>query len=341
MGVLRNLLFALVLLLGAPTLALSADIYINQAGTVPDTGLDSCDNAHSAAWFNANATGGNTYHLCGTFTGTAGSTMLDVPTGSEGNVLTVLFEDDAVLTAPYWGGTYDGAINVKTKSYVTIDGGTNGLIKNTANGSALANQQDSKAVYVVDSSHIEIKNLTVQDIYNQCGAEEVCTDTGGAGTSGIQVRGDSTNVLVHDNTVTAARAGIILSFMDCDTIDIYSNTISDTCWGIAAVGGTGILGDAATNVRIYGNDITGGSNWQKPTSYHSNGIVAWAPRGGDIFSPDIYNNYIHGNLGASATGYIYCTYGGGTGDTSTSCNIYNNILNRVLSSPIHFRQRHR
>src|SRR5271157_3872247 len=122
------------------SLALGSDIYITQNTSGSDSGAD-CTNAHSAAWFNANGVGGNTYHLCGTFTGTAGSTMLTPPSGSAGNVLTVLFESGAVLTSPAWGSTSAGAITLSSSSYVTIDGGTNGVIQNSANGTGLAQSQ--------------------------------------------------------------------------------------------------------------------------------------------------------------------------------------------------------
>jgi hypothetical protein len=323
MGVLKYILFALALF-ASPVSA--ADIFITQSGTVGDTGND-CDNAHSAAWFNANAAGGNTYHLCGTFTGTAGSTMLTVPTGSEGNILTVLFEPNAVLTAPYWGGTYDGAINVSEKTYVTIDGGTNGVIKNSANGTTLSYHQASQGIYVSSSSHIEIKNLIIQDIYANGGVDPDCKDTAGSETNNIFVNGSNDNISIHHNTLTAARAGVRVGFRTNYQIDIHHNTISDYAWGIVMGGASGVAGDTCTNTTIHDNDIGDCLNWQYPQDkYHANGIIVWAAAGGPVFTPAIYNNYIHGDVGASSTGYIYCTHGGGTGDTSTSCTIYNNLI---------------
>ena len=87
------------LLLALASVAYAGDIYIAQSATGSDSGTD-CANAHSAPWFNANATGGNTYHLCGTFTGTAGSTMLTPPnSGSSGNIVTILNVGNTIITA--------------------------------------------------------------------------------------------------------------------------------------------------------------------------------------------------------------------------------------------------
>ena len=67
----------LVLILAGALAALApaaraADVYIAQTAAGADSGA-SCANAHAAAWFNTNAAAGNTYHLCGTFTGGAGA----------------------------------------------------------------------------------------------------------------------------------------------------------------------------------------------------------------------------------------------------------------------------
>jgi hypothetical protein len=330
MKLMRTIAFAgvLLLVLVLSSLSYGGDIYITQNVSGADTGLDRA-NAHSVSWFNTNATGGNTYHLCGTFTGAAGSTMLTVSSGSAGNLLTILFESDAVLTASYWGGANAGAINISNASYVTIDGGTNGKIENTANGTALANQQYSQGIYINTSNNIEVKNLTIENIYVNGGSDPDATDLGGFFTSGVTISGSCSYILIHDNTLKASRMGVNVSFGG-DTIDnihVYSNYIEDHCWGIAIGAGSG--GEQTSNITIHDNEITGWLNWQYPSgNYHTDGIIAFQPRGNtNIFEPQIYNNYIHGDLGGgSATAYIYVTYGGGSGDPAVTATIYNNLL---------------
>jgi hypothetical protein len=333
-------LCALLLALGLP--ALGADVYIAQNTSGSNSGVD-CADAHSVLWFNANASGGNTYHLCGTFTGTAGSTMLTPPSGSAGNVLTILFEPGAVMTAPYWGGRYAGAITLNTVSYVTIDGGTNGLIQNTANGTLLANQQTSQGIAIGASSHIEVKNLTIRNIYANNGSSPSNNDTGGQTTSDIYLWGSQNYILIHNNTLNNARSGIRYDFdgATASNIQFYNNSITDHCWHIVMGGGSG--GENATGVAIYGNTMTGWMNWQCPSQsaycnnnsidlYHTDGVIVFEALGdSNTFAPQIYNNYIYGDLGqGSATGFIFCTYGGGSGASApVTCKVFNNLLVQV------------
>src|SRR5438132_776393 len=87
----------------------------------------------------AQAVAGTIVHLCGTFTGTLNSTMLTAQgSGASGNPVTLLFETNANFTSPAWNSP-NGAINIGGRNFITIDGGTNGIIQNTANGTNLAN----------------------------------------------------------------------------------------------------------------------------------------------------------------------------------------------------------
>src|ERR1019366_4356515 len=129
--------------------AFANNIYITQSGSA----AGSCTSSvQTPAFFNAAANWGSgasqigpgtTVLLCGTFTGSAGSTLLTFQgSGTSGSPITLKFDTNALLTAPYWAGG-SGAINVNSRSYVTIDGGTNGTIQNTANGTSLTYQKSS------------------------------------------------------------------------------------------------------------------------------------------------------------------------------------------------------
>jgi len=342
MRVVRTLILLGGLALLPASLAFGADIYVAQNTSGSDSGVD-CANAHSAAWFNANAVGGNTYHLCGTFTGTAGSTMLTPPSGSAGNILTVLFETGAILTAPAWGSTSAGAIKISSKSYVTIDGGTNGVIQNSANGTGLAYSQASQGIFISSPNHIEIKNLTIQNIYANGGSSPTATDTGGQTTADIYVVGSASDIFIHNNVLNNARSGVRFDWdkATLSNIQIYKNYIYDHCWDV--VMGSGSTPDNATGVLIHDNEMTGWWNWQCPATanycnnnpvdlYHTDGIILFQPLGNpNVFAPLIYNNYIHGDLGqGSATAFIYATYGGGSGASNNlQAQIFNNLLVQV------------
>ena len=337
------LLCGLVLPLGS--LAFGADIYISQNTSGSNTGTD-CADAHSAVWFNANSAGGNTYHLCGTFTGTAGSTMLTPNSGSAGNVVSILFESGAVLTAPYWGGVSTGAITISGKSYITIDGGANGIIQNTADGTALANQQASQGIFLSSASNIEIKNLTIQNIYANGGSDPNASDTGGQTTADIYVivptSSTTSNLSIHNNKLKNARSGVRIDWdgATLTNVQIYNNYISDHCWGIIVGAGGGA--DSSSSLAFHDNEITDWWNWQCPSLggictsgtdlYHTDGFIVFQPlSNANAFAPLIYNNYIHGDLGqGSATAFIFCTNGGGSGSVSNvECQIFNNLLVQV------------
>ena len=307
--------------------AFGSDVYIAQFSTGADTGLG-CASAHSASWFNSNATGGNTYHLCGTFTGSAGGTMFTVPaSGSAGNPLTMLFESGAVLTAPYWSGA-TGAIYINGKNYVTIDGGTNGVIKNTANGTLKTYQQGSRGVYITNSDHITIKNLHVQDIFNKVGKT-----IAGAGGTGIEFRYNNSNILIDNNVVSSASDPVYIVFEGSTlaNLEIKNNTVSDACHMILVGGGAS--NSIATNISIHNNEVFGWDNWSSPSDCHTDGIFVFLWEGNTSnMTAEIYNNYIHGRLwdgvtlNSSPTAHIFCTYGeSGGGTNGAACNIYNNL----------------
>ena len=160
--------------------ARAADIYVAQTSTGGNTGAN-CANAQASSSLTATDwSAGNTIHLCGTFSGAAGSNIVTARgSGTSANPITLKFEAGAVLQAPYFSGS-SGAINVSGRSYIIIDGGgpcgftpasgdsstTNcGVIQNTANGNILTYHQATKGIVISGSSNIEIKNLLIA---NQC-----------------------------------------------------------------------------------------------------------------------------------------------------------------------------
>jgi hypothetical protein len=186
--------FTILLTCVIPLTASVANVFVTQTQAGGNTGAD-CSNAHGMAFFNTVANWGagaaqigpdTTVHLCGTFTGAAGVTLLTFQAGGTvGHPVTVLFEPRAVLQAPYFPPT--GAINLNGFSNITIDGGhacgeidgvlveCNGLIQNTLNGSrgavcpggACSNQKHiSSAVRESGTpSNVEIRNIAIKNMY--------------------------------------------------------------------------------------------------------------------------------------------------------------------------------
>jgi len=321
--------------LGVPAVhAAASNIYIAQSATGNANGAD-CADAYAYTFFNAagnwgggsNQIGpGTTVHICGTITGAAGQDGLTFHGGgTSGSPITLLFEPNAVMTSPAWGNVNggDAAIVCSSDSYIVVDGGANGVIQNTANGTSLANHQYSSGVVGTNCPYSEVRNLTVKNIYINQGSSSGATDVAGASTQGIMFSGNSTAESIHNNTLSQMKSGIIVSAdpnADSSNLQIYGNNINDMDWGINVGGGD--AGDIADNISIHDNTITNWTNWQFPTNaYHQDGIILFNyATGSKTLTATLYNNYIYGDLGVgSPTGFIYCAQ-------NASCVIYNNLL---------------
>jgi len=322
------LMFAILFLAASP--ASAKDIYISQSGTGTGT---SCTDTLPVAWFNNSANWGSgssqigpgtTVHLCGTFTGAPGSTMLTFQgSGTSGNPITLLFESGANLTAPYW--STNGAINTNGNSWLVVNGditgGRQGIIQNTANGSSLTYRQVSRGILADRCANCVVKNITIANIY-------IHTSSADNSVPGDQVNGlrfyynadnlTITNILCHD--VTWCAVGTANNFT------LSNSEIYNVDHGIAdALTGTGTL----TNIGIYGNHIHDYATWDTSSnSYHHDGIHIWANSGAQVSGGNIYNNLFDGDVGANVTAHVYIeTVSGSPAGTYTSnIRIFNNVF---------------
>ena len=312
----------LLLLLGATNIY-AADHYIAQTASGLGNG-DSCANATAISYYTGSWSGkvsaGDTVHLCGTLT----STLAIGASGSSGSPITVKLESGAKFSKPTWGTESEVAISASGKSYITIDGGTNGIIENTANGDSLANQQASQAINISGGAHWEIKNLTIQNLY----VHDYNNDSY-IRSYGVRAL-DCSNIYVHNNTINNAYYGISIgtSGGNVSSVSVYANTIS-AC-STAIVTALGNSGTALDDVRIYSNDVTMGLNWyDTPDSNHIDGIHVWGAynTSDQVTNLKIYQNYIHGDCSGHSTSPIYLEY------DVISPLIYNNIITSTTNKP--------
>lgn len=281
------------------------NVYIAQNSAGAANGAD-CADAQALSWFSNAANWGpgatqigpgTTVHLCGTFIGSAGGQAISVNgSGSSGNPITIKFETGANLTAPFWGGTSTGAITIIGYNYIVVDGGVNGIIQNTDNGTGLGNHAASTGVVISKASNITVKNLTIANICQHTSS----ADTSGCSTSGVGDEaftfGGTSNVTITRNTIHDTTQGIGYWWRATDSGNVISwNTISRTNWGIAS-GGTG----AATNaLTVNGNDIScvvgAACNWNDNADiFHHNGIMIYPQGSGNILQGVVIsNNFIH------------------------------------------------
>ena len=303
----RYILVLLCLL--APSLAFAEDLYFGQSAAGGDTGAN-CANQHSAAWFNTAANwgggageidAGDTAHLCGTVT----TALVVQGSGSAGNVITIVWETGAKLSLPFCDNS-GGCFHFGIHDYVTLDGGTNGILEANANGTGLANQVDGNAINVVlGNQNIEIKNLTIQNCYVR--AQNDAT-SGLDHARSIYLRENYSNFSYHDNTIhDCDGGGSFVAEVTTSNISIYNNNIYNVNAGIVMAGQSAIT---SSNISIYNNHIHDTANWDDPANiFHHNGIMLFGPpvaccASATIYSGvKIYNNLFDGNIGDHATSH--------------------------------------
>jgi hypothetical protein len=328
-----TLVSALFLFLVLTSAGLAADIYVAQNAAGGDTGGD-CTNAHSAAWFNTAGNWGTmpgqigpgtTVHLCGTFTAASpNTTMLTVlGSGTAGNPITILFETDAQLTSPAWSA--NGAINLNSKSYIILDGGSNGSIVATANGTGLTYQQATSAIRNPNSgaaSDITIKNFTISNIYHYLyDGSDVSSATA---SQCVLVQAVTDNILIYNNTMTqCGQAAIDITAAGSATTtnwQVYGNDLSQAVWLIDISGAGSSL---FQNVLIHDNNLHDYDQYWDTADYmHGDPIFVRAPVSGSSYSGVyIYNNSFYGNATTHTTGYIFFSYNG-----SGASYVFNNTF---------------
>jgi hypothetical protein len=302
------------------------DLYVAQSSS-QTSGGGSCGSPLSIGWFNNPASWGSgsnqigpgtTVHLCGTFRGAAGEQLLKVrSSGSSGNPITLKFESGAIFTAPYWSPL--GAIYANGVSYITIDGGTNGVIQNTANGTGMAFHSDSRAVYAVRCTGCTVQNLNVSNLYVRTSSSDLTVNQ----TAVNCVYFNNSNNFTVKNISCNHAGWAIAGFGNNFTLE-HSN-ISNIDHGLAFGPPSGISG-----LSIHDNHIHDFANWDSATNrYHHDGLHIWGQRGGSIANGSIYNNLFDGDSGVNITADIYLQ------DSVRSVSVYNNVFtapkNRVLN----------
>ncbi|HXM96131.1 MAG TPA: hypothetical protein VOA64_18065 [Candidatus Dormibacteraeota bacterium] len=320
-------LVALGVLLSASS-AHANDIYVAQNSTGAGNGAG-CADARSVAWFNnstswgtaANQIGpGTTVHLCNTFTGAAGSTMLTVQgSGTSGNPITIKFESGALLTAPYWAGAGGGAINMANQGYIVIDGGTpcgtsgtcNGVIQDTGNGTGLTYQLASYGIEGSKCNNCEYKNLGIYNIYVHTGLGNEIDQTS---MQAIHVA-NSANVTIDNCTfhdIGWAVGGIVENY------DIYNNYVYNFDHGIAY----GVASGSHGTVAIHNNHFGSMTAWDNTAnSYHHDSIHIWGGQpAGTISGVWIYNNLFDGDPGRNVNAYVFLE------QAVSNAVVFNNVM---------------
>jgi hypothetical protein len=337
---LKRTIIIFVWLLWTVPLYAGTDLYFGPTSAGANNGTDCTDRyAYNDATNGIDGTGtaswapGNTLHLCaGTWTGANGQQWVaSHGNGSAGVIITVKFETGAVLSAPYH--SVNGAILIQN-TYITVDGGTNGIIQNTANGTATSagcingscsTQQPSILVRVNSpATNIEIKNLVLSDAYVHDSATDT-NDTAQSTVYGVYSLGNA-NVTIDHNVChdayycfTAWGTGLVVSY----------NTTTHT--GTAGLGSG--INAPVTGLQIDHNSFVEDCSWYTTSNaYHLNGVHLFSNSGTGNYSGVVaYDNYFGGGCSTgSQTAHFYLE------GSYTSPQVFNNVFdNQNGGSPFH------
>ena len=176
------------------------------------------------------------------------------------------------MTAPVWGsgaGAWPSgaAINING-SYVTVDGGTNGYIKATlsgavgtscSGGSCVYDQTTAGTLVAASANNVEVKNLTITDIY-RCNNASACNTNWY--TAGIMMGFPPTTTTYQSMTTRSAK----WVRRSCSSMEEQSLTLTSTTtrWERTAMV---VIGDCCRNGIVSHPRLERQHLWQRDQSY--------------------------------------------------------------------------
>jgi len=325
---------AILLFFTVCAIAHSEDLYLASANSGAADGT-SCANARVYTWFNSSGnwgsgagkiSAGDTVHLCGTITAAEGAQALAFQaSGSSGSPITLYFEADAILQSPRFAGSgggvgCGGGICIFNRSYVVVDGGVNGIVRNTNNGDALTYNSYSVGIDGYSCTNCTVKNLSIINILVKT---TTASTSPGDQTHAITMSGSGW--LVENNIIHDCGWCIFQNFTNGDAnIDIHGNDIynMDHGWMLATAGANAATGP----IEFHNNRVHDTANWDATgCAYHHDGIHTFGVSGSSIDGLSVYNNYFYGNWGSCPTGFIYFESGSSNPTHLRSWKVFNNV----------------
>ena len=317
-----------------------AQIYVSQAGSGNQSGAGGCSNAHSLSWLDSGGNWGagsgevapgTTVELCGTFT----EPVETKGNGSSGRPITIAFMTNAKLAEPSCPGS--GCLNVANSSeYITVDGGTNGVIENTDRGTH--KQQGEAAtvgIYAWGCKHCSFENLEVANLY----VAEQGDATSNTEIRGIVVTGGEIEDIAIDHDVLhdIGWAVVVSLTGKSNHVDVEHDVLYHDSHGVAmTAGGSGdSLGPAiVAHDHFYADGVWSaapGTNHMDALHCYSGGAgVHWS---GGLF---VYDNTftMEGEYGVTADAYVEGTTGPECGDSSSNFWEFNNVMTGKGAGPL-------
>lgn len=314
---------AVVTTSAAPTV----NYYVAQTSHGSGSG-SSCGNAGPVSSLSTTTewTPGNVIGLCGKIT----SEIVALGSGSRGKPITLYFEPGASISQP---ACPTACLTLSNESYIIVDGGQNGVIENTANGTGLGNSVGDQGIAADPCPNCTIENLTIRNIYVRRSQSD--TTAGAANSACMTVSGS--NLTVANNTMEFAHWCVNLDEnnhpMDTN-LRFYGNDISQTDHGFVLEFYNNPGGAGLGPFYFYANHVHDYAVWDTSAAddYHHDGLHCYSSGTGQ---PDIggglyiYDNVWGGNVGQNDTAQIFLE---GTPDgtpcstTSSPIWIFNNVV---------------
>jgi hypothetical protein len=279
-------------------------VYVAQNATGAGNG-SSCANARPAAWFDTASSWGTgagrigpgaVVGLCGTI----GSPLTAYGSGVAGKPITIYWEPGAALAEAVCPVQGTGCFNTNGRSYLTLNGGTNGTILSTANGTLLANHRSSVVgISALNCTGCTIQNLNISDMYVHVYSQAHLDDCAPSVDSGIIASGS--NLTIADNTMHDDRDAVDDDMNPTDAnVRLYGNSIYNDDGGILLA--PTAAGHNLGPVYIYDNHMSNWSNWDTGDGqdcYHHDGIHCFT--GNDAGPSHWLGVYIYDNVFDGAT----------------------------------------
>jgi hypothetical protein len=312
----------------------AADHYVTQdgAGAMDGTSLSdawSLDLLNNIGSWAATPTAGkispgDTVWLNGTIT----EKITIQRSGTAGSPVTIRFATNAKMSQPGWSGAI---LDLNGRSYITVDGGANGIIESTDNGTPDTHTTSYNATGVLGmgSSNIIVRNLTVRNLY-------VKTSTSDQRYGGFGVRfsalssGTYSNVLVEDCVFHDMEEGAGFGYRANPTtgIKVTRCLIYNVDDGVTVVDGNN--GSSASDVEISYNRIYGFALWDDVIDnlFHHDGVHVLANGGSStLTNVRLFGNVVGSDFGSKATSGLYVA------GRVSGAYVYNNVLIGIPNKP--------
>ena len=301
-----------------------ASMFFTQTGG--GTGA-SCSSALSATQFNA-ATfpAGITVGLCGTIT----STLTPHGAGTDSHPVTVEFEPGSSISQPFC----NPCMSITGQSYMIIDGNHVGAVQSSANGTVFANRQPALGIYLQNTSHVVIDDLTIQDLY----VHSSSSDTTLSSKSQYAIEDyNGNNNEITGNTIHDTQVGIyyrtdggygINNEVDHNEFYNIDNPVNQTY---------SFAGGSTGPFLFDHNHLYGFSNWDTSgcphsCAYHHDGLHCYTSDAGagpaHLDGMYFYDNRVDGNYGTGMNSPVFIEGLSSTpcADSSSPIYIFNNVF---------------